>query len=209
MKRGGPQKASAAADCGLGMFASMGRRLGLRALGATRALGAACRGAGAPLTFRGAPLVAGACAVAFAGSTAGCDAKLPLEGVPGTKQERTLILVKPDGVERCVVGAVISKFETKGYKLVGLKMVWPSKSMAEDKYAGLRGQALFPRPRGVLLLGPYCLYVGGQGCHEDREMLDEVPGQFAADRGRAATALTPRGGRQGRTGALLQSARAV
>jgi hypothetical protein len=39
-----------------------------------------------------------------------------LAGEPGTKRERTLILVKPDGVERGVVGAVISKFESKGYK---------------------------------------------------------------------------------------------
>ena len=67
-----------------------------------------------------------------------------LAGEAGSKRERTLILVKPDGVERGIVGGVISKFETKGYKLVGMKMVTPSLDEAKANYAGLSKLPFFP-----------------------------------------------------------------
>lgn len=38
--------------------------------------------------------------------------------------ERTLILIKPDGVQRALIGKIIERFETKGLKLIGLKFVW-------------------------------------------------------------------------------------
>lgn len=41
-------------------------------------------------------------------------------------QERTFIMVKPDGVQRGIVGEIIKRFEAKGFKLVGLKFVWVS-----------------------------------------------------------------------------------
>lgn len=41
-------------------------------------------------------------------------------------QERTFIMVKPDGVQRGLVGEIIKRFETKGFKLVALKCVWVS-----------------------------------------------------------------------------------
>ena len=45
--------------------------------------------------------------------------EIPHYGVAGTKHERTFIAVKPDGVQRGLVGEVVSRFEAKGYKLVG------------------------------------------------------------------------------------------
>lgn len=41
--------------------------------------------------------------------------------------ERTFIMVKPDGVQRGIVGEIIKRFEAKGFKLVALKFVWVSK----------------------------------------------------------------------------------
>lgn len=41
-------------------------------------------------------------------------------------QERTFIMVKPDGVQRGLVGEIIKRFESKGFKLVALKLVWVS-----------------------------------------------------------------------------------
>lgn len=38
--------------------------------------------------------------------------------------ERTFIMVKPDGVQRGLVGEIIKRFETKGFKLVALKQLW-------------------------------------------------------------------------------------
>ncbi len=48
--------------------------------------------------------------------------------------ERTLVLVKPDGVQRGLIGEIISRFEKKGLKLVAMKMVWPTAKQAEDHY---------------------------------------------------------------------------
>lgn len=49
--------------------------------------------------------------------------------------ERTLILVKPDGVQRRLIGEIISRFERKGLILRGLKMLQLSKEQAEKHYA--------------------------------------------------------------------------
>ena len=54
-------------------------------------------------------------------TTTMCEA-LPVHGRPGTNQERTFLAVKPDGVQRGLVGDIIARFEKRGYKLVGLKM---------------------------------------------------------------------------------------
>lgn len=49
--------------------------------------------------------------------------------------EQTLFIVKPDGVERKLVGEIISRFEKKGFKLVKLKMFNFTKDQAEDFYS--------------------------------------------------------------------------
>jgi nucleoside-diphosphate kinase len=48
--------------------------------------------------------------------------------------ERTLILIKPDGVARCLVGKIISRFEDAGLKIVGMKMVWADEEYAKRHY---------------------------------------------------------------------------
>jgi nucleoside-diphosphate kinase len=50
------------------------------------------------------------------------------------KRQRTLILIKPDGVQRGLVGDIVHRFERAGLKLVGLKMVWPSTALVEKHY---------------------------------------------------------------------------
>lgn len=42
-------------------------------------------------------------------------------------KERTFIMIKPDGVQRGLVGEIIKRFEAKGFKLVAMKMMWVSK----------------------------------------------------------------------------------
>ncbi len=49
-------------------------------------------------------------------------------------QERTFIAIKPDGVQRGLVAAIIGKFENKGFKLVALKQTIPSKEIAQKHY---------------------------------------------------------------------------
>lgn len=48
--------------------------------------------------------------------------------------ERTFIMIKPDGVQRNLVGEIIRRFETKGFTLVGLKFMSVSKELAEKHY---------------------------------------------------------------------------
>ena len=51
------------------------------------------------------------------------------------RTERTLVLLKPDAVSRHIVGEILQRFERKNMKIVGLKLVWPTKKMAGDHYA--------------------------------------------------------------------------
>ena len=48
--------------------------------------------------------------------------------------ERTLVLVNSDGFVRCLVGEIISRFERRGLKIVGMKMIWPDKEFAKKHY---------------------------------------------------------------------------
>jgi nucleoside-diphosphate kinase len=59
------------------------------------------------------------------------------------KMERTLVLVKPDGVQRGLVGEIISRFERTGLKLVALKMLQMDKQMAVQHYAIHQGKPFF------------------------------------------------------------------
>ena len=57
--------------------------------------------------------------------------------------ERTLVLVKPDGVQRLLAGRIISRFEERGLKLVGLKLVQVDRELAERHYAVHREKPFF------------------------------------------------------------------
>jgi nucleoside-diphosphate kinase len=48
--------------------------------------------------------------------------------------ERSFVAIKPDGVQRGLVGEIIGRFERKGFKLVGLKQLTPSRELAESHY---------------------------------------------------------------------------
>jgi nucleoside-diphosphate kinase len=57
--------------------------------------------------------------------------------------ERTLVLVKPDGVQRLLVGRILARFEERGLKLVGLKLVRVDRALAERHYAVHREKPFF------------------------------------------------------------------
>ncbi|KAJ1961589.1 nucleoside diphosphate kinase Ndk1 [Dipsacomyces acuminosporus] len=71
------------------------------------------------------------------------DSAVPIHGVPGTSKERTFIAVKPDGVQRGLVSDIIARFERRGYKLVGLKLLVPSVELANEHYADLKSKPFF------------------------------------------------------------------
>src|SRR3989344_576989 len=50
------------------------------------------------------------------------------------KDERTLVFIKPDGVQRSLIGEIIRRFERIGLKLMGIKMLVPTVKQVEDHY---------------------------------------------------------------------------
>ena len=57
--------------------------------------------------------------------------------------ERTLVLVKPDGVQRGLIGEIISRYEKKGLRLIGLKLMNFSRVKAEELYAIHKGRPYY------------------------------------------------------------------
>jgi nucleoside-diphosphate kinase len=68
--------------------------------------------------------------------------------------QRTLILLKPDAVQRRLVGAVIQRFEKKGLRLVGMKLVHPSLDVAQKHYAVHKGKPFYESLLKFLTGGP-------------------------------------------------------
>lgn len=68
--------------------------------------------------------------------------------------ERTFIAIKPDGVQRALVGEIISRFEAKGFTLVGLKLMQVSKELAEEHYGVHRERPFFPGLVEFITSGP-------------------------------------------------------
>jgi nucleoside-diphosphate kinase len=59
------------------------------------------------------------------------------------KKEKTFLMIKPEGVEKGLIGEVISRFERRGFKIVGLKLSKISKQKAEKQYEVHRGKDFF------------------------------------------------------------------
>ncbi|PEJ53769.1 nucleoside-diphosphate kinase [Bacillus sp. AFS002410] len=57
--------------------------------------------------------------------------------------ERTYLMVKPDGVQRNLIGEIVSRFEKKGFQLVGAKLMQVSKEQAETHYAEHKERPFF------------------------------------------------------------------
>jgi nucleoside-diphosphate kinase len=68
--------------------------------------------------------------------------------------ERTFLAIKPDGVQRGLVGEIIRRFETKGFTLVGLKFLKPSRELAEAHYDVHRERPFFPGLVEFITSGP-------------------------------------------------------
>jgi len=78
--------------------------------------------------------------------------------------ERTFIAIKPDGVQRGLISEIVSRFERKGYKLVAIKLVVPSKQFAEQHYEDLKERPFFNGLCEFLSSGPVLAMVWeGQG----------------------------------------------
>lgn len=68
--------------------------------------------------------------------------------------ERTFVMVKPDGVQRNLIGEIVSRFEKKGYKLVAAKLMQIPRQMAETHYGEHREKPFFGELVDFITSGP-------------------------------------------------------
>jgi len=73
--------------------------------------------------------------------------------------ERTLVLIKPDAMERKLMGEIISIYEKKGFHISALKIVKPTKKMAEEHYAEHKGKPFYENLVNFITKGEVCAMV--------------------------------------------------
>lgn len=103
--------------------------------------------------------------------------------------ERTLSIVKPDAVAKNVIGAIYSRFEQAGLRIVGAKMLRLSREQAEGFYAEHKGRPFFPALIDFMTSGPVTVQVleGENAIARNRELMGATnpksaePGTIRAD----------------------------
>ncbi len=73
--------------------------------------------------------------------------------------ERTLIILKPDSVQRGLAGRIISRFEDKGFQILGLKLMHISRELAEEHYAVHKEKPFYPRLLEYITSSPVVVMV--------------------------------------------------
>jgi nucleoside-diphosphate kinase len=105
------------------------------------------------------------------------------------KEERSLIIIKPDALQRSLVGEIIARFERKGLKIIGMKMIQLDTALVEDHYAHIKdNDAVFPRVKRFMTSTPVIvMVVSGLG------IIDAIRTIVGPTRGYEAAAGTIRG----------------
>ncbi|WP_431799108.1 nucleoside-diphosphate kinase [Halobacillus andaensis] len=68
--------------------------------------------------------------------------------------EKTFLMIKPDGVQRNLIGEVTTKFENKGFKLAGAKLMTIDRALAEEHYGEHKGKPFFEELVNFITSGP-------------------------------------------------------
>lgn len=103
--------------------------------------------------------------------------------------ERTLILVKPDGVQRGLIGPIVERFERRGLKLVGMRFMQMSRELAERHYSDHVGKPFFQGLVDYITSGPIVAMVweGNSAIQAARNTIgatkpvDSTPGTIRGD----------------------------
>ena len=98
--------------------------------------------------------------------------------------QQSVVLVKPDGLQRGLVGEIISRFERKGLKLVALKMTFMSDAQLEQWYAHHKDKPFFPKLKGFMQKSPVVAMLWeGLECIEAVRKLTGITKARAAEAG--------------------------
>ncbi|MES2224717.1 MAG: nucleoside-diphosphate kinase [Patescibacteria group bacterium] len=75
------------------------------------------------------------------------------------KEERSLIIIKPDALQRSLVGEIITRFERKGLAIVGMKMLHLDTALVEDHYSHIKDKDFFPRIKRFMTSTPVIVMI--------------------------------------------------
>ncbi|HQO03495.1 MAG TPA: nucleoside-diphosphate kinase [Spirochaetota bacterium] len=79
--------------------------------------------------------------------------------------ERSFVMIKPDGVQRQLVGELLAKFEKKGFRLAGAKFMKVSEDLAKKHYGEHEGKPFFGELVGFITSGPvFAMAIEGPNC---------------------------------------------
>ncbi len=103
--------------------------------------------------------------------------------------ERSVVLIKPDGVQRALIGEIIHRFERKGLKIVGLKMISLTDAVLDEWYAHHKDKPFFPGLKSYMQSDPVVavLLEGNDAVATVRKMIgitrarDAEPGTIRGD----------------------------
>ena len=95
--------------------------------------------------------------------------------------QKTLVLVKPDGVKRGLIGEIIKRFENKGLKIRALKMLWMTREQAENFYSVHKNKLFFNDLVQFITSGPIVAMVleGDEAISVVRIMIGSTDGRKA------------------------------
>lgn len=102
--------------------------------------------------------------------------------------ERTLVLIKPDAIQRGLLGEIVSRFEKKGLKLVGMKMMSLDEAILREHYAHIADKPFFPGVAKFMQSTPVIAM-----CWEGLEVVDTVRKITGITKARQAEAGSIRG----------------
>lgn len=102
--------------------------------------------------------------------------------------ERSIVLVKPDGLQRGLIGRIIERFEEKGLKLVGMKMMRLNDEILDQWYEHHKEKPFFNSLKGFMMQSPIVAMVW-----EGVEAVDTIRKLVGVTKGRAAEAGSIRG----------------
>jgi len=102
--------------------------------------------------------------------------------------QRSLILIKPDAIQRGLVGEITRRFEAKGLKLVGIKMMKLTDAMVLEHYAHLKDKPFFKNIKSFMQSSPVIVM-----CWEGYEAIDAIRIIVGITKARAADAGSIRG----------------
>ncbi len=102
--------------------------------------------------------------------------------------QQSIVLVKPDGLQRGLIGEIISRFEKKGLKLTAIKMVQLTDVILDEWYAHHKEKPFFPKLKGFMMQSPIVAMVW-----EGLDAIDTIRGLVGITKARAAEAGSIRG----------------